>query len=82
MTSHCILWRSQCASGTDCIIFHRKDSRFTGKMVIRSPSVALAFQKLYLAAIHEHGKWHNHFQCTLGLRDGRDLLMAEFSPVK
>ena len=35
-------------------------------------SVVLAFWKLNLAAIHEWGKWmHNHFQCLLGLREGR-----------
>ena len=46
-------------------------------------SVALAFQKLNLAAIHEQGEWpHNHSHCILGLREGRDLLVTEFSPVK
>ena len=46
-------------------------------------SVALAFQKLNLAAIHEQGEWpHNHSQCVQGLREGRDLLLVEFSPVK
>ena len=46
-------------------------------------SVALAFLKLKVAAIHEQEEWpHNHSQCILGLREGRDLLMAEFSLVK
>ena len=45
--------------------------------------MALAFQKLNLAAIHEQGEWpHNHSQCILGLREGRDLLVVEFSLVK
>ena len=42
----------------------------------------MAFWKLNLAAIHEQGEWHIHFQCILGLREGRDLLMARFSQVK
>ena len=44
--------------------------------------MALAFWKLNLAAIHELGKWHIHFQHILGLREERDLLVVEFSPVK
>ena len=45
--------------------------------------VALAFQKINLAAIHEWGEWlHNHFQHVLGLREGRYLLVVEFSSVK
>ena len=82
MAGYCILWTHQCASGTDCKIFQRKNCRFTSIMVIRSQSVALAFQKLNLAAIHEQGEWHIHFQCILGLREGRDLLMAKSSLVK
>ena len=39
---------------------------------IGSQPLALAFQKLNLAAIHERGKWsNNHFPCVLGLREGR-----------
>ena len=63
-------------------IFQRKNCRFTGIMVIRSKSVALAFWKLNLAVIHEKGEWHNHFLCILGLREGRDLLMAKSSLAK
>ena len=44
--------------------------------------MALAFLKLNLAAIHEQEEWHIHFQCALGLSEGRDLLMVEFSPVR
>ena len=44
-------------------------------------SVALVIWKLNLAAIHEQGEWlHIHSQCILALREGRDLLVAEFSP--
>ena len=71
-----------CTSGTVCKIFHRKNCRFTGIMVVRSQSVALAFWKLNLAAIHEQGEWHIHSQHILGLREGRDLLVANSSPVK
>ena len=28
------------------------------------------------------GGWHIHFQCVLGLSEGTDLLMVEFSLVK
>ena len=39
---------------------------------LRTQPLALVFQKLNLAAIHERGKWlHNHFQCVLGLIEGR-----------
>ena len=45
--------------------------------------MALAFQKLNLAGIHEQAEWpHIHSKCILGLREGRDLLVAEFSLVK
>ena len=44
--------------------------------------MVLAFQKLNLAAIHEKGKWHIHFQCIHGLREGRDLLMAKSTLIK
>ena len=43
--------------------------------------MALAFQKLNLAAIYEQGEWpHNLSQCVVGLIEGRDLLVVEFSP--
>ena len=46
-------------------------------------SLALAFWKLNLAAIHKWEEWlHNHFQHVLGFREGRDLLVVEFSLVK
>ena len=45
-------------------------------------SVALAFQKLNLAAIHEEGEWHIHFQYVLRLSEGGDLLVLGFSPIK
>ena len=77
MMAYCILWTHQCASGTDCKMFQRKNCRFTGIMGIRSQSVALAFWKLYLAAIHEQGEWHIHFQCVLGLRGRRDLIVVK-----
>ena len=83
MMNYCVLWTQQCVSGTSCKMFQQgKNCRFTGIKAIRSQSVALAFWKLNLATIHEHGEWHIHFQCILGLREGRDLLMAKSSPVK
>ena len=82
MMGYCILWTQKCESGTVCKIFHRKNCRLTGIIVIRSQSVALAFWKLNLADIHEKGEWHIHFQCVVGLREGRDLPVVKSSPVK
>ena len=82
MMGYCILWTHKCASGTVCKIFQRKNCRLIGIMVIRSQSLALAFWKLNLAAIHEQEEWHIHFQYILGLREGRDLLVAKSSLVK
>ena len=33
-------------------------------------SVYSTCHELYLAAVHAQGKWMNHFQCTLELREG------------
>ena len=44
--------------------------------------MALAFQKLNLAAIHEQQECQIHFHCILELREGTDLLMVESSLVK
>ena len=62
------MWMSQCASETDCIIFHGKTA---GSQVYgHNELILLAFHLLNLVTIHEQGKWLHHFQCILGMREG------------
>ena len=37
---------------------------------------------LHLAAVHAQGKWVNHFQHALELREGVGLLVVEWGPLK
>ena len=82
MLGYCILWTHQCASGTDCKVFNKEKLQVHKYKGHKEPVSGSNFLELNLAAIHEQGEWHIHFQCILGLREGRDLLLVKSSPVK